>query len=70
MNKIQTEINTAFQLISSILVSEDNVERMATAKHHLREAFKMAATAETPAEVKADQKAEKPAEKKEESGNG
>ena len=70
MNKIQTEINTAFRLISSIPVVEDDVDRMATAKHHLREAFKMAATVETPAEVKADQKAEKPTEKKEEKDNG
>lgn len=42
MNEIMKSINEAFRLISSIYVRENDVEVMAAAKAHLREAYKAA----------------------------
>ena len=39
MNGIKQHLDNAFKLISSIPVSQDNVEIMATAKAHLRAVY-------------------------------
>lgn len=48
MTDLQKVIDTAFRLISSIPVSGDNVEIMASAKQNLRSAYAMAAEKEEP----------------------
>ena len=39
MNEVQKNIDTAFNLISTIPVNGDNVEKMADAKNYLRAAY-------------------------------
>ena len=43
MSELQKEINEAFIMISAIHVTGDNVDRMAMAREHLRNAYKLAA---------------------------
>lgn len=42
MTNLQKEINEAFVMISTIPVTENNVDRMAMAREHLRRAYQMA----------------------------
>lgn len=47
MKDIMNEIDAAFALVSTLPVSGDNVEIMATVREHLRRAYKMAKDADT-----------------------
>jgi len=42
MNEFQKELDAAFKILSAMPVIGDNVEMMATAKEHLRKAYKLA----------------------------
>ena len=46
MNELQNKINEAYELISAVSVSGDNVELIAAAKESLRQAYKRAETEE------------------------
>lgn len=49
-DKIAKEIDTAFKLISSIYVKENDVDTMAVAKQHLRNAYSLLTTSEVKTE--------------------
>lgn len=46
MTEVQKALDNAFDVLSTIPVSGDNVEKMAIAREHLRRAFRLAGNVE------------------------